>query len=405
MAVSLLTACKDKIIHEHMANVPIYEDYETFRSSIAFEAARTIENQMGIYAYSHYLFVVEEDEGIHFIDNSNPSSPQKIGFLNVRGCSGMAIKDNQLYVNNMIDVAVIDIANITQPTVISRLENVFPQNYPIGEAGYSYQIPDEEKGVVIGWELQEVREEVEYSMGYYDYYGLVAAGSDGGIVNTGVNSTGVSGSITKFALNNDHLYIMNDFNLHSINISNPNNLTHAASVYIWRTVETLFPHENRLYMGTTSGMLIYSLANPDQPQHEGTIVHTTACDPVVVQDDYAYVTIRSGTTCMGEINQLDVVDVSNPANPILKSSFSLTNPHGLGVNGDVLYVCDGSDGLKVFDNTDPLVVGNHLTQSFSSIQAIDIIPLGNLAIVLTEDGVYQYDCSDVQNIQYLSQIQ
>ncbi|MDX1445292.1 MAG: hypothetical protein R3333_03845, partial [Lishizhenia sp.] len=102
---------------------------------------------------------------------------------------------------------------------------------------------------------------------------------------------------------------------------------------------------------------------------------------------------------------LDVVDVSNPANPILKSSFSLTNPHGLGVNGDVLFVCDGSDGLKVFDNTDPLVVGDHLTQSFSTIQAIDIIPLGNLAIVLTKDGVYQYDCTDVQNIQYLSQIQ
>ena len=406
-ALLMITSCRDKVIHQHMANVPIYEDYESFRSSIAFEGVRAIENQMGIYSYNQYLFVVEENEGIHFIDNSNPSSPNKLGFLNVRGCTGMAIKNNKLYVNNLIDIAVIDVANIQQPTVIARLEDVFPQNYPLGEAGHYYQKPDPEKGVVIGWEIQEVKEEVENSPYYYGnlYQMDNVSVANESIATGGASGSSVAGSITKFALNNDHLYVMNDFNLHAINISNPMNLTQGEPVRIWRTVETLFPYDNHLYMGTTTGMMIYSLANPESPEHQGTIVHTTACDPVVVQGDYAYVTIRSGTTCMGEINQLDVVDVSNPANPILKSSFSLTNPHGLGVNGDVLFVCDGSDGLKVFDNTDPLVVGDHLTQSFSTIQAIDIIPLGNLAIVLTKDGVYQYDCTDVQNIQYLSQIQ
>lgn len=408
MAVSLLTACKDKIIHEHMANVPIYEDYETFRSSIDFEQPRDIDNQLGIYVYNDYLFVVEENEGVHFINNVNPASPQKIGFLNVRGCSGLAIKNEMLYVNNLIDVAVVDVSNINQPAVVSRLENVFPQNYPTGDANYSYKKPDEEQGVVVGWEVQEVKEEVSAANNYYsfenadviNFNGSIATGTGGG-----TSTTSVSGSITKFALIDDYLYIMNNFDLIPINISDPLNLTTSASTQVWMNVETLFPSGDKLYMGTTTGMMIYSTTTPTTPEHLGTMFHQTACDPVVVQGDYAYVTIRSGTTCMGDINQLDVVDISNPSSPTVQASFLLTNPHGLGVKGDVLYICDGSDGLKVFDNTNPLTVGNNMISNFTSIQAIDIIPIGDIAIVLTTDGVYQYDCSDVQNIQYLSKIQ
>lgn len=405
IAFLFITSCRDKVVHQYMANVAIYEDFETFRNSIVFESARNIENQLGIYTYNQYLFVVEENEGVHFIDNTNPSSPNKIGFLAVRGCTGLAIKNNNLFVNNLIDIAVVDISNVQQPKVISRLENVFPQNYPLGQSNYAYQHPDPEKGVVIGWELKQVEEDVE-SSGYYYDYGVQSSGNmEGSIANSETSSVSVSGSITKFALNNDHLYLMNGFNLFTFNISDPLNIIQEPAISIWRTVETLFPYNNHLYMGTTTGMLIYSLTDPRNPLHVGTIDHTTACDPVVVQGDYAYVTIRSGTSCWGDINQLDVIDISNTSNPVLKSSFNLTNPHGLGVKGNVLYVCDGSDGLKVFDNTNPLVVGDQLMQSFSNIQAIDIIPLGDLAIVLTEDGVYQYDCSDVQNIQYLSQIQ
>lgn len=401
----LFTACKDKVFHEHMANVPIYEDFETFRSSIAFESSRDIEKQTGIYAWNQYLFVVEENEGIHFINNTNPSSPQKIGFLNVRGCTGLAIKNDRLYVNNLIDIAVVDVSNINQPTVISRLESVFPQNYPTGDNNYAYKQPDPEKGVVIGWEVQQVKEEVSQVNNYYSFEAMDALVSNQSIATGGSTNASVSGSITKFAVINDYLYIMNNRDLVPINISDPMNLVSSAPIRIWMNVETLFPHDDKLYMGTTTGMMIYATTTPTAPNHLGTMFHATACDPVVVQGDYAYVTVRTGTTCMGDLNQLDVVNISNPSNPTVQATFQMTNPHGLGVKDDVLYICDGSDGLKVFDNTNPLDAGNQLISNFTSIQAIDIIPLGDLAIVLTTDGVYQYDCSDVQNIQYLSKIQ
>src|SRR5690606_2672021 len=121
-----------------------------------------------------------------------------------------------------------------------------------------------------------------------------------------------------------------------------------------------------------------------------SLSHARGCDPVVVQDDYAYVTVRSGGDCGGDINQLDVIDVSNISNPILKKSFAMKNPHGLGIDGNTLFICDGDAGLKVFDGTNPLTVGNELLHQFKNIQATDIIPYNNVAMVIGDDGIYQY---------------
>ena len=151
-------------------------------------------------------------------------------------------------------------------------------------------------------------------------------------------------------------------------------------------------------------MLIYGTTNPNAPEYISSVNHLTACDPVVVQDNYCYVTIRSGTTCMGELNQLDVIDISDLYNPVLKQSFQLTNPHGLGIDGNNLFICDGSAGLKIFNATDPLTCGNNLIKKFGDIQATDVIPFDNTAIVIGDDGIYQYDYSDINNLTLLSSI-
>ena len=402
-AIILFSSCKDKIVSEHFVNVPIYEDFETFRNAISLESPRAIEKQIGIYKWNQYLFVVEENEGVHFIDNSDPSNPNKIGFLEVQGCSGLAIKDNNLYVDNLIDVAVIDISSIEQPEQISRLENIFSDKFPVGDNTLPYQKVDPSKGVVVAWETQMVKEEVENSQNYYPPNSLGELSLESSIAYVGTSAS-IAGSITKFALVNDYLYIMDRQNLHPINIANPQSLVKNSPVQIWRNVETLFPHDDKIFMGTTTGMMIYSTSKPSAPNHLGTITHTTAWEPVVVKGDYAYVTVRSGTTCFGNINELEVVNISNPTNPFMESTFEMTNPHGLGVDGNSLYLCDGESGLKVFDCTNPTTVGNHLTQTFSDIHAIDVIPHAGVAIVLTSDGIYQYDISDPQSIQYLSQI-
>ena len=149
-------------------------------------------------------------------------------------------------------------------------------------------------------------------------------------------------------------------------------------------------------------MFIFNISNGAEPQWEGQFNHANACDPVVADDHYAYVTLRAGTFCQGTNNQLDVIDISNVMSPSLVKTYSLHNPHGLGKDGNLLWVCDGTDGLKLFDATQ----ANNLRQikRIQNIEAFDVIPLSGRMIVVGKGGLYQYDYTNLDNIRLLSKL-
>jgi hypothetical protein len=114
------------------------------------------------------------------------------------------------------------------------------------------------------------------------------------------------------------------------------------------------------------------------------------------------VTLRSGTLCMGFTNQLEVLDISNLLQPSLIKTYPMTNPHGLSKEDDLLFICDGADGLKVYDATLP---GNlQLLKTIGGFETYDVIAYNNLALVVAKDGLYQFDYSDRNNIKQLSKI-
>jgi hypothetical protein len=82
----------------------------------------------------------------------------------------------------------------------------------------------------------------------------------------------------------------------------------------------------------------------------------------------------------------------------------MTEPYGLGIDNKTLFVCDGAAGLKIFDATDPMQVDQHVLKQYSELKAFDVIPFGNILIMIAEDGIYQYAYSDLQNIEQLSKI-
>ena len=87
------------------------------------------------------------------------------------------------------------------------------------------------------------------------------------------------------------------------------------------------------------------------------------------------------------------------------ATFSMTNPHGLGKKGDLLFICDGSAGLKIYDASEPKALGNKLVYSYPNINAFDVIPIGNLLVMVGDNGLYQYNYSDIKNITLLSKIE
>ncbi len=205
------------------------------------------------------------------------------------------------------------------------------------------------------------------------------------------SSTGQGGSLARFAIRGDHLYTVDRNDLHVYDIADATQPRKVNQVSVGVQIETIFPRQDNLFIGSQRGMFIYNIAQPTQPRFVSNYIHVVACDPVVADERYAYVTLRSiNNVCGNFTNQLDIVDINDLSNPFLHRSYPMTQPKGLGVDGSELFVCD--DGLKVFDisNVDSLVQKYHFR-----IEANDVIPPGpapyrDHLMVIGDDGLYQY---------------
>ena len=404
-----ITSCRDRSIERisYEANVPVYMPFEKFRSSFKKSEPLDISHPGKIYLKDGYLFVNEYGKGIHVIDNSNPSEPEKIAFYEILGNVDMAIRGNILFADSYVDLLSIDISDVNNPVEISRLKNVFPEIVPEGDIWFPYAMVEKSKGVIVDWTVKTVTEEIDGS----GYGGMIYKGQLDFMANaeTGGNwtgGTGVGGSMARFMLNDQYLYVIAiPYRLKTVDVASASQMSIIDSVDVPRNMETLFQLGNNLFVGTTTGLLIFDLANPQKPSQISSYDHITACDPVVVDGQYAYVTLRTGTMCTNGQNLLEVIDISSITNPFLVKSYPMFNPHGLGIDGNLLFVCDGAAGLKIYDKSDPLEIITNQVTHYPDIDTYDVIPLNDILMLVGEGGIYQYDYSDPDNIIQISHIE
>ena len=406
---AFFSACSDRTVERitYTANVPVYMPFSEFRTS--FRKGDTLEiNLPGkIYFKDGYLFVNEYGKGIHVIDNSDPANPKKIAFYEIMGNVDMAIKGNILFADSYIDLVAIDITDINDPKETGRLTNIFPEVVPEGDIWFPYAMVDKTRGVIIDWETKTVTEERDPGSpwGGWIYRGdfmLMSAAESGMNWSAGA---GTGGSMARFMLNNDFLYLISHpWMLKTIDVKAADKMSVVDSIDVSRSMETLFKVEDKMFVGTTTGMLIYDISNAAQPRQISNYDHLTACDPVVVDGQYAYVTLRTGTRCANGQNLLEVIDISSIANPFLVKSYPLFNPHGLGVDGNLLFICDGKAGLKIYDKSDPLAIITNQVAYYPDFDTFDVIPLDGILMLTGEKGIYQYDYSDPENIVQISHI-
>ncbi len=412
LLVLSMVSCKDSSIEfrKYMANVPQYMSYDDMRQPVKSTAANAIQSAGKIYIQGNYLFVNEKYKGIHVFDNTNPASPVNLTFIDIPGNVDLAIRGNYLYADNYVDLVVLDISNIYAPIEAARIKDIFP--YTIPEASGTYPIAniDQEKGVIVGWQAMEVTEEVNNNSGTMPYYFL--DGVTGNLIRNetfaGSNTTqtviGIGGSMARFIINGDQFYGLNQTNLQVININQPFRPIVGAKIEMSRMVETVFIDSTNLFIGTQTGMLIYDISAPATPVYKSSYDHLQSCDPVVVKDNLAYVTLRAGNRCGNWQSVLEVVDLQNILSPVLLKSYPMTEPYGLGLDNKTLFVCDGPAGLKIFDASDPLQIDQHILKQYTGLNAFDVIPYGNTLIMIAQDGIYQYSYADPLNIQQLSKI-
>lgn len=416
LLIVFLFSCEDTNYREYTGNAPVYMTYEELRSAVTEETGRELENPGKIYFKDNHIFIIEEFKGIHVYDNTNPASPVKKSFIKVPGIVDMAISGNVLYADSFVDLVILDLQNTDDIREIGRVRDLLPYTVPPVDNKLPVANVDKEKGLVVEWEVKTIKERIyedphmvwgtakvffENSFSADMSRSYASPSSGAGIGSGGV---GIGGSMARFGIRDNILYLVDNSTLRLLDITSKPSPVKLFDMNVGWGIETLFLTEKNMFMGTTTGMLIYDITDPRAPVRKSTYMHVRSCDPVVVDDTLAYVTLRSGNNCGGSVNSLDVVSISNVSAPKLVSSYPMTNPHGLGKDEDLLFICDGSAGLKIFDAANPRMISANLRYSYPNIKAFDVIPLGELLIMIGDDGLYQYDYSNIQSIRLLSTI-
>ena len=216
------------------------------------------------------------------------------------------------------------------------------------------------------------------------------------------NQNGIGGSLARFTLAGNYLYVVEETTLKTFDVSAPANPVLKNTLVIGNNIETIYPYKNNLFIGSQTGMFIYSINNPAEPKLSGTALHVRSCDPVVANDTAAFVTLRSGSFCGAPADGLYIYNITNLFSPQLVTTVTLATPFGIGLKDSVLFVCQGANGMSAVNikNINAPVIAQTITGS----NFRDVIPYGDLLICYVTDGIALYDISNTSNIQFIKKV-
>ena len=351
------------------------------------------------YVYQQYLFMVEDGEGLHILDNSDPTNPLPVTWMPVQGGQGLAVRNNILYINQYTDLLAFDLSDPKIPTFVSRTEDVFEPGSVfasvLGDGSFvaNWTATGEER--VVDCSSPNAGREVwfegnrAYATSDFALSNATNTATSGGSSET----VGQGGSLARFTIAGSTLYAVDDSRLKAFSLADARAPEYVANINLGWGVETIFPTQDKLFIGTTTGMQIFGIDDPLNPEHLSTFEHVLSCDPVVVSGDLAYVTLWGGRNCGSQGDQLEIIDVSDARNPQSLQITPMEASHGLGVADGKLFLCSQYLGFRTFDLTDEGLLGEEL-DSKQDINARDVIllPHQKTAIVLGyyQDGIQQY---------------
>ncbi len=387
--IILLSSCNSDDDSNETATfaVPVVKTLSSIRDNVSVMGQRQTNSDGKIYVAENYLFYIAKEQGVHVFDNHNPASPVNIAFINLEGVHDIAVKGNYLYADNFVDLLVFDISDIGNILLVQTIENsiVFNPSYPETAEFFDYQIYANQGEIITGYRLETRNRPQGQNL-------ILANDATANFESANGNAIGTGGSYARFQINNNALYTIDSYQLNVFNISNPSTTFFDKAVYLneWfgnGQFETLFIQKEFLFVGATNGMYTVDASDEFNPFFVSGFSHATACDPVVVFENTAYITVRGGSTCGAIEDQVNVIDITDIANPTLVSTYLLNQPYGLGIKNGVLYVCCGSEGLKVFDAANS---ANLTLQNNYSSNVTDVIPLDSHLITVGNNQITQY---------------
>ena len=392
---SLLFSCMDEVknTYSFRTMMPVYLEMKDVRAKeISIAPAQEIENPGKIYIYKDFLLINEPNKGIHIFDNKNPVNPINLSFIPIEGNVDLAINSDILYADNYVDLLAFDLSNIRNIRLVNRVKDVFNHLY------------QHSTGKIITFKDTVLTSDSPELL-YNDMWTVRPGMSFLTNMSKASQSYGTGGSMARFTLMDGHLFAVDESTLRVFDVLNPAEPKFLKPIELGWGIETIFPFDQKLFIGSNRGMHIYDASTPSAPTRLAVYEHVLSCDPVVVNEDYAFVTLRSGNFCNNGVNELHVIDIKNPSQPKLMKAYPMLNPHGLGLAENYLYVAEGKHGLKSFNASDVLTIDKNQLEFIQSMKSSDLIPGPKSLIVIGTDGVCQYDYSNPAQLKKLSCIQ
>ncbi len=126
-----------------------------------------------------------------------------------------------------------------------------------------------------------------------------------------------------------------------IDVTNPVNPSFIQQIMLSEYIWDVFVNDSLAYIADDSGLWIYSITNPSDPQYIGFFYISGGCNAVIVRQDSAYV--AAGTSGLWR------VDVSDPTLPGTIDNYNTSGTaDALFLKDDLIYVADLYSGLKIF---------------------------------------------------------
>lgn len=368
------------------------QSVQDIRASFSVEPPRSITHPAGVYRSGNLLFLLQENEGVGIMDITQPEAPVDKVFIKLLSNSHVVVKSNVMIADNGVDLVSIDISDLNNIRLLNRIHNVFPEKW----------LKEQDSTVFIGYEEQKISTFKSYNPSD------TVPPQNRNTENNAALAIGKGGSETRFALQDNFLYIARGNALTPVDLTTPSQpiLKDAVGYDGYPTFETVYAYQGFLYVGTSDGVLILnSSISPSTPHFVSFASRTIrGCDPVVVQNNFMFSTVRTGTVCnqFGQ-SALFIHDVSDKTYPKMAYNKTIDNPKGLGIDGNLLFVCQGDKGMAIYTWDETTQALNYLYQKID-LYAFDVITGNNILIVAAENGLYLYDYSDPNNIKRLSKV-
>lgn len=225
---------------------------------------------------------------------------------------------------------------------------------------------------------------------------IVSCSKDsGGNSDSASASNGKGGSLARFTISGNKLYVADHSNLKTYDISVSGQMTLRHTTQVGFGVETVYPYKDKLFVGSQDGMFIYNISDNAAPALLGTARHTRSCDPVVANNVTAFVTLRGGQPCGPAEDGLYIYNIQNITAPVLLKFRAMPTPHGLALQDSLLYVCQKNNGMSVFNVQNP--ANPILRKTINNRIFEDVICYDNILISYVSNGLVLYDISTPSN--------